>query len=98
MSQTPEPAGAFWGCVVIAAAVAVGALTMAYQSSKIADHMMTTMTKQGDRIANTCERMTNSSDRLAMALACHADRLATTGERIASVAETIGINVNFKND
>lgn len=94
--QVPEPAGAFWGCVVIAGAVVFGALAMAHQSGKIADHMMTTMAQQGDRLTNTCEMMTNTSERLATALAHHSDRLAITGERIASVAETIDVNVNFK--
>lgn len=94
--QVPEPAGTFWGCVVIAAAVVVGSVAMAHQGGKIAHHMMTTLANQGDRITNTAERMTNTSERLAMALAHQSDRLATTGERIASVAEAIDINVNFK--
>lgn len=94
--QVPEPAGTFWGCVVIAAAVLVGSVAVAHQGGKIAHHMMTTLTNQGDRFTNTAERMSNTSERLAMALAHQSDRLATTGERIASVAETIDINVNLK--
>lgn len=92
----PEPAGAFWGCVVVAVAIVFGAVTMSRQSGRIAHHMMTTMTNQGDRVTNTCERMTNTSERLAMAIAHHTDRMATTGERLASVAESIDINVNMK--
>jgi len=92
----PEPAGAFWGCVVIAGAVVLGAFAMAHQSGKMANHMMTTMAQQGDRFTNTCEMMTNTSEHLATALAHHSDWLATTGERIASVAEIIDVNVNFK--
>lgn len=96
LPQVPEPAGAFWGCVVVAAAVVLGSVAMAHQSGKIANHMTTTMEIQGERITNTCEKITNTSEQLLVALVHHSDRIAATGERIASLAEAYDIHVNFK--